>query len=275
MKKSSLAWTMRGISLLVGLVGVWMVLRSTELGLSQADTLTSNREEFSSSTRFWLVQQSGIAAYRTLGAVLAGVGLFQALRPLQPIELSRFTFDEESDSRRSSETSTPSPVGLTKSNPVVDQQPRQDRAIRKISASSQKIYWALVDPDVLVRWLPPEGMRGRIEKFEPQVGGAYRMVLTYPSGSPNVGKSTTDTDIVEGRFVELVPGERIVQAVRFDSPDPSFAGEMRMTWTLEAASNGDGTIVTVSCDQVPNGIGKKEHEQSLDSTLRNLERIVS
>ena len=38
---------------------------------------------------------------------------------------------------------------------------------------------AYIDPNALVRWLPPKGMRGRIEIFDPRNGGEYRIVLTY------------------------------------------------------------------------------------------------
>lgn len=273
MKKSSLSFALRGISLLLGIVGILLVLRSTELGLAQADSLTSSQDEYGSGTRFWLVQQSGIAAYRTLGAILAGVGLFQALRPLSRSEMQRITVAAEQEPNAHAAKSLPT-SGFAQGGTSKGQGPRTDSASRIIQASPQKLYWAFVDPDVLVRWLPPEGMRGRIERFEPQAGGAYRMVLTYTgvSGSA-LGKSSADTDIVEGVFVELIPGERIVQAVTFDSPDPAFAGEMRMTWKLQAS--GGGTEVTVTCEQVPSGIRQKDHEQALASTLRNLERIVS
>ncbi|WP_245608685.1 SRPBCC family protein [Saccharibacillus sacchari] len=275
MKKSSLSFALRGISLLLGIVGILLVLRSTELGLAQADSLTSSQDEYGSGTRFWLVQQSGIAAYRTLGAILAGVGLFQALRPLSRLEMQRITVAAEQEDGVHVANSNSLPTsGFAQGGASRVQGPRTDSASRVIQASPQKLYWAFVDPDVLVRWLPPEGMRGKIERFEPQAGGAYRMVLTYTGSSGSaMGKSSTDTDIVEGTFVELVPGEKIVQAVTFDSPDPAFAGEMRMTWNLQAA--GSGTEVTVVCEQVPSGIGRKDHEKALASTLQNLERIVS
>lgn len=276
MKKSSMSFALRIISLLLGIVGILLVLRSTELGLAQADSLTSAEDEYGSGTRFWLVQQSGIAAYRTLGAILAGVGLFHALRPLSRLEMQKISMAAEAEPGIHRTTSP----GLTEDDVpgasfgMQHQQPRTDSASRTIQASPQKLYWAFVDPDVLVRWLPPEGMRGKVELFEPQAGGAYRMVLTHTGSSGSfAGKTSADTDVVEGRFVELAPGERIVQAIRFDSPDPAFAGEMRMTWNLQA--DGGGTQVTVVCEQVPSGIGQKEHEQALASTLRNLERIVS
>ncbi|OWA33531.1 ATPase [Saccharibacillus sp. O16] len=158
--------------------------------------------------------------------------------------------------------------------PLQAQGTRTDTVTRIIKASPQTLYWAFVDPDVLVRWLPPGGMRGRIERFEPQAGGSYRMVLTHNGSSGSFeGKSSPDSDIVEGRFIELIPGERIVQSVSFDSPDPAYAGEMTMTWKLEAVQ--EGTQVTIICEQVPGAIGKRDHEQALAESLANLERIVA
>lgn len=38
-------------------------------------------------------------------------------------------------------------------------------------------------------------------------------------------------------LVELVPGERVVQRVTFESDDPAFACAMTMTWSLESLAN--------------------------------------
>src|SRR5437868_8420731 len=106
--------------------------------------------------------------------------------------------------------------------------PRTDRASRVIAALPDGVYTALVDPEALTAWLPPTGMTGRFERFDPRPGGSYRMVLTYADGSASPGKATADTDIVESRFIDLVPGVRVVQAVDFVSDDPSYAGTMTM-----------------------------------------------
>ncbi|WP_240339687.1 SRPBCC domain-containing protein [Halobacillus ihumii] len=71
-----------------------------------------------------------------------------------------------------------------------------------------------------------------------------------------------------GKFLELVPDKRIVQSVIFDSDDPAFSGEMRQKWLLEAIS--EGTKVTIVCENVPEGIRKKDHDEGLKSTLENL-----
>lgn len=150
---------------------------------------------------------------------------------------------------------------------------RIDSAARVVAASPQTIYRAFLDPEAWVKWLPPEGMTGRAHAFEPRPGGAYRMALTY--GTPDHathGKTSDDTDIVEGRFLELVPGERVVHRVVFVSDDPAFAGEMTMTWSLSPVPGG--TEVTITCDNVPEGIREEDHAAGLQSTLRNLAAFV-
>ncbi|MEQ4301213.1 SRPBCC family protein [Plantactinospora sp. B6F1] len=137
-----------------------------------------------------------------------------------------------------------------------------------IAAPPDRVYDALVDPDVLAVWLPPDGMSGRFERFEPRPGGSYRMILTYADASAAPGKATADSDIVEATFVELVPGVRVVQEVNFVSDDPSYAGTMTMTWEVAAADHG--TEVTFRADGVPPGISAQDHAAGLASSLANL-----
>jgi len=60
------------------------------------------------------------------------------------------------------------------------------------------------------------------------------MTLSYPSSDcAHVGKSSEREDRISSRFVELLPPERIVQRIQFDTSEPAFAGEMRMEVTLE------------------------------------------
>jgi len=108
--------------------------------------------------------------------------------------------------------------------------PRTDRGSRVIAAPPGRVWAALVDPGALMAWLPPGEMTGRFERFDARPGGSYRMVLTYADASGAPGKATADSDVVEARFVDIVPGERVIQAVDFVSDDPAYAGTMTMTW---------------------------------------------
>jgi uncharacterized protein YndB with AHSA1/START domain len=111
-------------------------------------------------------------------------------------------------------------------------------------------------------------MSGRFEGFDARPGGSYRFVLTYEDLSTAAGKTTPDTDVVEGRFVDIVPGVRVVQAVDFVADDPDFAGTMTMTW--EVTATGGGTRVDIRADRVPAGISAADHAAGLASSLANL-----
>ncbi|MFM1651462.1 SRPBCC family protein [Brevibacillus sp. B_LB10_24] len=146
---------------------------------------------------------------------------------------------------------------------------RTDSASRVIKASPQNIYKAFMDPEALISWLPPKGMKGHILEFDAREGGAYQMSLTYlETDHTTPGKTSEHTDVVKGRFLELSPYERIVQLAEFQSDDPAFGGEMIMTWTFAAVP--EGTMVTIVCENVPEGIRKEDHDVGLRSSLENL-----
>jgi uncharacterized protein YndB with AHSA1/START domain len=145
---------------------------------------------------------------------------------------------------------------------------RTDRASRVIAAPPERVWAALVDPGALLAWLPPSGMTGSFERFDARPGGSYRMVLTYADAAGAPGKTTGDSDIVEARFVDIVPGERVVQAVDFVSDDPAYAGTMVMTWEVAAADAG--TRADIIAEDVPDGISAEDHAAGLASSLAKL-----
>jgi uncharacterized protein YndB with AHSA1/START domain len=149
---------------------------------------------------------------------------------------------------------------------------RRDKVSRTIAAPLSRVFAALIDVDALTIWLPPKGMTARFERFDPRPGGSYRLVLIYddPSGEP--GKTTGDTDVVEARYVDIVPDVRVVQAVDFVSDDPASTGTMRMTWEVKAVDGG--TRVTVTADDVPDSISAADHATGLASSLANLADYV-
>src|ERR1700745_1310201 len=150
--------------------------------------------------------------------------------------------------------------------------PRTDRASRVIAAPPERVWAALVDPNALLAWLPPSGMTGRFDGFDARPGGSYRMVLTYSDASGAPGKATADSDIVEARFGDIVPRERVGPAGGFVSDDPDYPGTMTMTWEVTAADAG--TRVEIVAEDVPDGISAQDHAAGLASSLRNLAASV-
>ncbi len=147
------------------------------------------------------------------------------------------------------------------------------RVARIIKAPRPAVYRACLDPDALAAWRAPDNMTGRMHAFDPRAGGTYRMSLTYrdPRQSPG-GKTSDDTDTFEGRFVELVPDRKIVEAVTFDSRNPAFAGEMKITTTLADADGG--TEITLLCQDIPAGIRPEDNETGTTQSLRKLAALL-
>jgi uncharacterized protein YndB with AHSA1/START domain len=121
-------------------------------------------------------------------------------------------------------------------------------------------------------WLPPKGARGSIDAFDPRPGGAFCMTLTFENSSHAKGKSTSNADVVRGQFVTLEKNRRVTQRFEFDSADPAFAGTMTMTWTLNPQE--EGTVLTVTAEDVPVGITAEDHEAGMASSLSNLAAII-
>lgn len=150
--------------------------------------------------------------------------------------------------------------------------PRIDAASLLIAAPASALYQAFSEPGAIERWMPPEGMTGEMIEFDFRAGGHYLLRLRYLDASQAQGKTSADTDEALVRIIDLVPDERIVSSVTFESEDPRFAGEMKGTWSFTPAAGG--TLVEVRAENVPEGISPEDHDAGLKSSLANLARFV-
>jgi uncharacterized protein YndB with AHSA1/START domain len=116
------------------------------------------------------------------------------------------------------------------------------RLHRVLRAPPERVYRTFLDPDALVKWLPPNGFSGKVQSLDARVGGTYRMSFT------NLGNGSTHS--FGGEYLELVPGERIRHTDRFD--DPNLPGTMTTTISLRPVSCG--TELTIMQEGVPAAI---------------------
>jgi uncharacterized protein YndB with AHSA1/START domain len=144
---------------------------------------------------------------------------------------------------------------------------------RIIKAPRAKLYAACLDPSMLARWRVPDRMTATVHSFDPRVGGSYRMSLTYrdPKSGPG-GKTSDDTDSFTGRFVALVPDEKIVETVAFETDEPGYAGAMTITTSFEPVPGG--TNVTIRFDGLPPGIRPEDNETGTRQSLAKLAALV-
>ena len=102
------------------------------------------------------------------------------------------------------------------------------RLHRVLRAPAERIYRAFLDPDAMVKWLPPNGFTGKVHHMGARVGGTYKMSFTNFSS----GKSHS----FGGTYVELKPHELIRYTNQFD--DPNLPGQMQTTITLRKTAFG-------------------------------------
>jgi uncharacterized protein YndB with AHSA1/START domain len=116
------------------------------------------------------------------------------------------------------------------------------RLHRVLRAPAERIYRAFLDPNAMVKWLPPHGFTGKVHQLDARVGGGYKMSFT--------NFTTGNSHSFGGEFLELVPNERVRHTDRFD--DPNLPGTMQTTISLKKVSVG--TEVTIVQEGVPEAI---------------------
>ena len=116
------------------------------------------------------------------------------------------------------------------------------RLHRVLRAPAERVYRAFLDPDAMAKWLPPHGFTGKVHEMDARVGGGYRMSFK--------NFSTGTTHSFGGKYVELLPNQRLRYTDRFD--DPNLPGEMAVTIALRGVSCG--TELEITQEGVPSVI---------------------
>ncbi len=136
------------------------------------------------------------------------------------------------------------------------------RLHRVLRAAPEKVYRAFIDPDAMVKWLPPHGFTGRVHQMDARVGGTYRMSFT------NFGTATSHA--FGGEFLELVPGERIRHTDTFEND--ALPGTMTTTITFTKVSCG--TELTAVQEGIPEMIPVEGCYLGWQESLQLLAQLV-
>jgi uncharacterized protein YndB with AHSA1/START domain len=116
------------------------------------------------------------------------------------------------------------------------------RLHRVLRAPADRVYRAFLDPDALVKWMPPNGFTAKVHQIDARVGGSYRMSFT--------NFTTGQTHAFGGTYLELVPNERIRITDLFD--DPNLPGEMITTVSIRKVMCG--TELEIVQEGIPEAI---------------------
>lgn len=127
--------------------------------------------------------------------------------------------------------------------------PAVEREVR-IEAPPEAVYAYFVDPALMVRWM------GRRADLDPRPGGAFEV-------------DVDGSHVARGRYVELVPHERIVFTWGWEGPDPWVApGGSTVEVTLVA--DGDATLLRLVHTHLPDAAVAAMHGEGWDHYLPRL-----
>lgn len=140
--------------------------------------------------------------------------------------------------------------------------PNTIRLHRVLATNPEKVYRAFIEPDAMAKWLPPNGFTCAVHHMESKVGGSYRMSFR--------NFTTGNAHTFGGKYIELVPNERLRYTDKFD--DPNLPGEIQVTVTLRKVSVG--TEVHIVQEGLPDVIPVESCYLGWQESLRNLAKLV-
>lgn len=133
---------------------------------------------------------------------------------------------------------------------------------RVLTAPPERIYRAFLDADAMAKWLPPHGFTGKVHELDAKVGGTYKMSFT--------NFSTGHSHSFGGKYLELVPNERIRHTDSFD--DPNLPGQMITTISLKQVFCG--TELNITQEGIPEMIPTEACYLGWQESLTLLKQLV-
>ena len=133
---------------------------------------------------------------------------------------------------------------------------------RVLRTTPEKLYRAFLEPDAVVKWLPPHGFTCKVHQLDARVGGTHKMSFT--------NFTTSQSHSFGGSYLELVPQELIRYTDNFD--DPNLPGEMQTTITLKKVLVG--TEIHIVQEGVPDVIPTEACYLGWQESLTLLAQLV-
>lgn len=123
---------------------------------------------------------------------------------------------------------------------------------RRLDAPRARVFRAFTDPAELSEWYSHGQLSWEVHRLEPEPGGTLSLTMT----------DGNDRFEVEGEYVEVVEGERIVHSW--------YVGRV----TIDFEDAGDATEVVVTHDDLPAGESTEQLLAVWQGALDGLEALV-
>lgn len=130
------------------------------------------------------------------------------------------------------------------------------------ATTPEKVYRAFLEPDAMQKWLPPNGFVCTVHHADARVGGTHKASFR--------NFTTGQSHSFGGKYLELVPNEKLRYTDSFD--DPNMPGEMTVTVTIRKVAVG--AELNVVQEGIPDMIPVEACHLGWQESLANLRNLV-
>ncbi|MEQ1635182.1 MAG: SRPBCC family protein [Methylococcales bacterium] len=133
---------------------------------------------------------------------------------------------------------------------------------RVLQTKPENVYKAFLDAGAMAKWLPPYGFTCKVHHLDARMDGTFKMSFT--------NFATGNGHSFGGKYLELLPFERIRYVDKFD--DPNLLGEMQVTVVLKQVSCG--TDINIVQEGIPSAIPVEMCYLGWQESMEQLAKLV-
>jgi uncharacterized protein YndB with AHSA1/START domain len=138
-------------------------------------------------------------------------------------------------------------------------------ARRAYRATPEMVFRAFTEPALLSRWFSPSAdIPVEVLAFDLVVGGRYRIAYRLDEHAVTT---------VTGAFREITTPMRLVFTWTWEPPDPHAGIDTLVT--IDIASRGPLTELTVRHEQFPDDASRDRHDDGWRTTLDRLDEVLA
>jgi len=134
---------------------------------------------------------------------------------------------------------------------------------RRLNARPEKVYAAWTNPEEIARWFGPASVKAGTERasIDARVGGRYRVSFVTEGGEHHE---------VGGVYREIVPNQLLVFSWAWHSTP-----ERESLVTVSLRPDGDGTLLTLTHEQLFDSVARDGHERGWNGALDKLRNFLA
>jgi len=133
---------------------------------------------------------------------------------------------------------------------------------RVLSAPTERVFKAFINPEAMAKWLPPHGFTGKVHTMDARLGGEHQMSFT--------NFATGHSHSFGGKYVEIIENKKLKYTDKFDNPQ--MPGEMQVTVLFHKVMCG--TDLKIIQEGIPDAVPVEMCYLSWQQCLNQLAQLV-